>query len=142
MTQGAKRNATTDRDTSRPRMLARLSGDLAGCAAALILGVFCVVVADVLVSPEGATAAPGAPPGLLRGLMFLFSTAFLPGLTFSPHPQQIEAARRGYDDWCQALGWVRDGLIVGGMLREVEVTAAMPRVKPWLHFQRSPMSKL
>ena len=80
MTQGAKRNATTDRDTSRPRMLARLSGDLAGCAAALILGVFCVVVADVLVSPEGATAAPGAPSGLLRGLVFLFSTAFLPGL--------------------------------------------------------------
>ena len=80
MTQGAKRNATTDRDTSRPRMLARPLGGLAGCAAALILGVFCVVVADVLVSPEGATAAPGAPPGLLRGLMFLFSTAFLPGL--------------------------------------------------------------
>jgi hypothetical protein len=47
-------------------------------------------------------------------------------VTFSPHPQQIEAARRGYDDWWQALGWVRDGLIAGGMLREVEVTAAMP----------------
>jgi hypothetical protein len=26
---------------------------------------------------------------------------------------------------------VRDGLIEGGMLREVEVTAAMPKVRPW-----------
>ena len=52
-------------------------------------------------------------------------------VTFSPHPHQIEAARRGYDDWWQALGWVRDGLIAGGMLREVEVTAPMPKVRPW-----------
>lgn len=52
-------------------------------------------------------------------------------VTFSPHPQQIEAARRGYDDWWQALDWVREGLIAGGILREVEVTAAMPRVRPW-----------
>ena len=55
----------------------------------------------------------------------------------SPHPQQIEAARRGYDDWWQALGWVRDGLIRGGMLREVEVTAAMPKVRPWLRVRSS-----
>ena len=53
-------------------------------------------------------------------------------VTFSPHPQQIEAARRGYDEWWQALGWVMDGLIAGGMLREVEVTAAMPKVRPWM----------
>lgn len=52
-------------------------------------------------------------------------------VTFSPHPRQIEAARRAYDDWWQALGWIRDGLIAGGMLREVEVTAAMPRARPW-----------
>ncbi len=51
--------------------------------------------------------------------------------TFSPHPNQIEAARRGYDDWWQALGWIREGLIAGGMLREVELTAAMPRPRPW-----------
>ena len=80
MTQSAKRSATTDRETSRPRMLTRLSGVLAGCAAALILGVFCVVGADVLVLPEGATPVTDAPPGLLKGLVFLFSTAFLPGL--------------------------------------------------------------
>jgi hypothetical protein len=52
-------------------------------------------------------------------------------VTFSPHPQQIEAARRSYDDWWQALGWVRDGLIAAGMLREVEVTTAMPKARPW-----------
>jgi hypothetical protein len=52
-------------------------------------------------------------------------------VTFSPHPQQIEAARRAYEDWWQALGWVREGLIAGRMLREIEVTAAMPRVRPW-----------
>ena len=52
-------------------------------------------------------------------------------VTFSPHPHQIEAARRAYEDWWRALDWVRDGLIAGGMLREVEVTAAMPKVRPW-----------
>ena len=52
-------------------------------------------------------------------------------VTFSPHPQQIEAARRCYGDWWQALGWVREGRIAGGMLREVEVTVAMPKVRPW-----------
>ncbi len=52
-------------------------------------------------------------------------------VTWRPHPEQIESARRAYEDWWQALGWVRDGLIDGGMLREVEVTAVMPKVRPW-----------
>ncbi|WP_323034971.1 hypothetical protein [Pararhodobacter sp.] len=52
-------------------------------------------------------------------------------VTWRPHPEQIASARRGYDDWWQALDWVRDGLIEGGMLREVEVTCAMPKVRPW-----------
>ena len=50
---------------------------------------------------------------------------------FSPDQKQIESARQAYVDWWQALGWVRDGLIAGGMLREVEITAAMPPVQPW-----------
>ncbi|MDP2739306.1 MAG: hypothetical protein Q8O82_11570 [Pseudorhodobacter sp.] len=58
-------------------------------------------------------------------------------VTWRPHPEQIASARRGYDDWCQALGWVRDGLLAGGMLREVEVTEAMPKVQPWLARMRS-----
>jgi hypothetical protein len=53
-------------------------------------------------------------------------------VTWRPYPEQIAAARRGYEDWWAALDWVRDGLIAGGMLREVEVTAAMPTVRPWL----------
>jgi hypothetical protein len=52
-------------------------------------------------------------------------------VTFSPAPQQIDAARRGYEDWWQALDWVRDGLMAGRMLREMEVTAVMPKVRPW-----------
>lgn len=52
-------------------------------------------------------------------------------VTFPPHPKQIDAARRGYDEWRQALGWVREGLIAGEMLREVEVMAAMPKARPW-----------
>lgn len=57
-------------------------------------------------------------------------------VTWRPHPEQIASARRGYEDWWQALDWVRDGLIAGGMLREVEVTAVMPKVRPWLASSR------
>jgi thiazole synthase ThiGH ThiG subunit len=52
-------------------------------------------------------------------------------VTFTPTMQQIDSARQAYDDWWAALDWARDGLIAGGMLREVEVTAAMPKVRPW-----------
>jgi hypothetical protein len=52
-------------------------------------------------------------------------------VTFSPHPEQIESARRGYEHWWQALDWLRDGLAGAGMLREVEVTPAMPKATPW-----------
>lgn len=52
-------------------------------------------------------------------------------VTWRPHPHQIEAAHRAYDDWWDALGWVQDGLSAGRMLREVEVTAGMPLPKPW-----------
>jgi thiazole synthase ThiGH ThiG subunit len=48
-----------------------------------------------------------------------------------PHPEQIIGARRVYEDWWKALGWVREVLLDGEMLREVEVTAAMPRASPW-----------
>jgi hypothetical protein len=52
-------------------------------------------------------------------------------VTWRPHPEQIESARRNYEDWWQALDWVRDGLLAGGMMRAVEVTPAMPKVRPW-----------
>jgi hypothetical protein len=59
------------------------------------------------------------------------TTAEASPVTFSPHPQQIEAARQGYGEWWAALGWVKEGLLAGGMLREVEVTEAMPRERAW-----------
>jgi len=68
---------------------------------------------------------------LVRGKWRILDVRACP-VTFSPHPQQIEAARRAYDDWWQALGWVRDGLIESRMLQELEVTAAMPKMRPWL----------
>jgi len=52
-------------------------------------------------------------------------------VTWRPHPEQIASARRGYEDWWQALHWVRDGLMVDQMLREVVVVAAMPKAQPW-----------
>jgi hypothetical protein len=52
-------------------------------------------------------------------------------ITWRPQPQQIASARRGYADWWQALDWVRGGVLAGGMMREVEVTCAMPKVQPW-----------
>jgi hypothetical protein len=53
-------------------------------------------------------------------------------VTWRPYREHIEAARQAYHDWWRALDWVRDGLIVGGMLREVKVTEAMPKSIPWL----------
>ena len=53
-----------------------------------------------------------------------------------PHPKQIASARQGYEDWWQALGWVRDGLAAGRMLREVEVSAATPNRQPWVKNRR------
>jgi hypothetical protein len=52
-------------------------------------------------------------------------------VTWRPHPELITSARRGYEDWWQALDWVRDGLAAGRMLREIEVTKVMPKVRPW-----------
>ena len=52
-------------------------------------------------------------------------------VTWRPHPEQIASARRCYDDWWQALDRVREGLVAGGMLRELEIVAAMPKVPPW-----------
>ncbi|MFN3311936.1 MAG: hypothetical protein ACK46Q_00500 [Hyphomonas sp.] len=48
-----------------------------------------------------------------------------------PHPEQIASAQRGYEEWWRALGWVREGLIAGRMLREMDVTEAIPKGRPW-----------
>lgn len=52
-------------------------------------------------------------------------------VTFRPDAQQIEAARRAYQEWWHALAWILDGLVGGGMLIEVVLSSAMPKVRPW-----------
>jgi hypothetical protein len=51
---------------------------------------------------------------------------------FRPDASQIEAARRAYQVWCEALGWIRDGLTASRLLRDVELTATQPKTQPWL----------
>ena len=53
-------------------------------------------------------------------------------VTWRPFPEQITSARSGYEDWWQALDWIRNVLVVGRMLRDFEVMEAMPKVRPWL----------
>ncbi|WP_326845248.1 hypothetical protein [Thalassobacter stenotrophicus] len=52
-------------------------------------------------------------------------------VTYHPYPEQIEAARRDYEAWRRALGSLRDGLQVGGMLREIEILGGLPKTRPW-----------
>ena len=48
-----------------------------------------------------------------------------------PHQEQIDAARRGYQDWVKALGWVSEALRGSEMLREVVVVVGLPKGRPW-----------
>ena len=50
---------------------------------------------------------------------------------FHPDLRQIEAARRAYVQWTQALHWVKDGLMIGGMLRNLDLIHTMPAATPW-----------
>lgn len=52
-------------------------------------------------------------------------------VTYSPHPEQIKAARRAYSDWWQALRWLLDRLRNNRLFREVDLTQSMPNAKPW-----------
>lgn len=79
---------------------------------------------------RAATTVVGTERVLTRGKWRTVEVLACP-VTWRPHPEQIEAARRGYHDWWLALEWVRDGLMAGGMLREIDVMASMPRLRPW-----------
>ena len=50
---------------------------------------------------------------------------------FSPDKRLIDSARQSYEDWWQALDWVRDGLSACELLRDVELSEAMPSMQPW-----------
>ena len=71
-----------------------------------------------------------ARAGMTRGKWRTVEVLACP-VTWRPHPEQIAYARRSYDQWWQALDWIRDGLISGGMMREIDVTDTMPKVRPW-----------
>ena len=86
---------------------------------------------------RASTIVIGTERVLARGKWRTIEVLACP-VTWRPHPEQIASARRGYDEWWQSLDWVRDGLVVGRMLREVEMTAAMPKVRPWEAKQRTP----
>ena len=79
---------------------------------------------------RATTIVVGTERVLTRGKWRTIEVLACP-VTYSPHPQKIEAARQAYNDWWHALSWVREGLVAGGMMREIEVTAAMPKVRPW-----------
>lgn len=79
---------------------------------------------------QASTIVVGTERILTRGKWRTVEVLACP-VTFSPHPHQIKAARSAYDDWWQALGWVRDGLAASGMLRAIVVSAVMPKAKPW-----------
>ena len=52
-------------------------------------------------------------------------------VTWRPHPELIEATRRAYGDWWKAIAWVKDGLIAGSMLRDIEMSHKLPAAAPW-----------
>ncbi|AMY71302.1 hypothetical protein [Frigidibacter mobilis] len=79
---------------------------------------------------RATTVVVGTERVLTRGKWRTVEVLACP-VTWRPHPEQIAAARRGYEQWWQALDWVREGLVAGSMLREVEVTGVMPGRKPW-----------
>ena len=79
---------------------------------------------------RAATTVVGTERVLTRGKWRTVEVLACP-VTWRPHPEQIKAARRGYEDWWLALDWVRDGLLTCRILREIEVTAATPKLRPW-----------
>jgi len=93
----------------------------------------CCVPVEVKRNQHGeraTTIVVGTERMLTRGKWRTVEVLACP-VTFSPHPKQIEAARRAYADWLRALSWIREGLIKGQMLREVDLTTAMPEIHPW-----------
>lgn len=79
---------------------------------------------------RAVTEVVGTERVLTRGKWRTVDVLICP-VIWRPHPEQIASARSGYQDWWQALGWVRDGLTAGGMLREVDLIETMPKARPW-----------
>jgi hypothetical protein len=52
-------------------------------------------------------------------------------VTYHPHPNLIASTRQAYTEWWRALEWLLESLIVGGMLREVDLIQRLPPTNPW-----------
>ena len=52
-------------------------------------------------------------------------------VTYDPTPQQVAASRRDYLAWWAALHEVRERLLAAPVLRDHELTSAMPPARPW-----------
>jgi hypothetical protein len=89
---------------------------------------------------RAATIVVGIERVMVRGRWRTVEVLACP-VTWRPHLEQIASARRGYEDWWQALDWVRDGLMAGGMLREVEVLPITPPTEPWKDRTRMPIMR-
>jgi hypothetical protein len=79
---------------------------------------------------RGLSVVVGTERALISGRWRTVEVRACP-VTFRPDAQLIKAARQAYQDWWRALGWVSDGLVASGLLREVEVSETMPKVCPW-----------
>ena len=93
----------------------------------------CVPV-DIKRNRHGARAVSivvGTERVLMRGKWRSVEVRACP-VMFRPDANQIEAARRDYQTWCNALGWIRDGLTASRLLRDVELTTTLPKTQPWL----------
>jgi hypothetical protein len=79
---------------------------------------------------RATTIVVGTERALSRGKWRTVDVLACP-VTFSPHPQQIVAARRAYSDWIGALNWLREMIQSASMLKEISLTEILPKPKPW-----------
>lgn len=84
--------------------------------------------------PRAATRVVGVERVRTRGRWREVEVRACP-IAFDPSPQRIESAREAYARWRAALGWVRDAVRAGRMLRDHELLEALPPERPW---ERSP----
>lgn len=79
---------------------------------------------------RAVTEVVGVERVLTRGKWRTVEVLVCP-IIWRPHQEQINAARRGYQDWVKALGWVSAALRGNKLMREVVVVEGLPKRRPW-----------
>lgn len=79
---------------------------------------------------RASTVVVGTERVLSRGKWRTLEVLACP-VTFAPHPKQIEAARRHYTDWWDAIVWLRDSLANSALTKELQITQSLPKKQPW-----------